>query len=349
MACADLDSCCSAIAYAWWMSSSISHSRAIVPLVNIPREDLALRHELTHLLRQVNVNPDHLCFATDMPDDGLQDSRWILVDHNCMMTTQFRRYEVVGIVDHHKDEGCALNADPRIIEPSGSCSSHVVKYWAPQIVPVQKEDQQCLRMVAASILIDTSNLSSKVTRTDEEAIQIVQQYLPTLTLGSFYEDIREAKTNVPASMSFKDMLRKDYKQWEVSGGNQLGISSIVKDNRWVQQNRPSWMEDVTAMMHDHKLNVFVFMATSTDGGEFHRELFLCVASAEFAWLKDALEQDSDSKRDLQLESYGAKLDGGCRWVWNQRNNASSRKVVGPLLRKLLSTPSSQQSSSPTAH
>jgi len=180
-----------------------------VPLLNIPRADIALRPELLALLPHANVDADHLITLDDLPDLARIGSelppditRWILVDHNALQGTLGSVYSkrVVGVIDHHDDEGRVpqdTGDEPRIITKSGSCMSLVTNYsrdaWdrlssnalssgaahgqddslADDSAVTTLWDAQVAQLAMASILIDTHDLKdeNKTTDQDREAVE----------------------------------------------------------------------------------------------------------------------------------------------------------------------------------
>lgn len=143
-----------------------------------------------------------------------EDTRWLLVDHNEMtgrLATSGFAARVVGCVDHHADEGVVpRDADPRVVERSGSCASLVLERCAEiwealgassssagikggsgggkegkggggggndeEVENSARIDAQLARVALAPILIDTSNLGdeSKTTAHDEGAVALAE-------------------------------------------------------------------------------------------------------------------------------------------------------------------------------
>ncbi|KAK8203595.1 Exopolyphosphatase [Zalaria obscura] len=209
---ADLDSITCSILYAYLQSSAPTAGRQVrlhVPLLNIPRADIALRPELLALLPHANVDADHLITLDDLPDLARIGSelppditRWILVDHNALQGTLGSVYSkrVVGVIDHHDDEGKVpqdTGDEPRIITKSGSCTSLVTNYsrdaWdrlstnalssgaahgqddslADDSAVTTLWDAQVAHLAMASILIDTHDLTdeNKTTDHDRKAVE----------------------------------------------------------------------------------------------------------------------------------------------------------------------------------
>jgi exopolyphosphatase len=137
-----------------------------------------------------------------------------LVDHNAPSIpglseeTIDARFEVVGCVDHHVDEGYTPpNANPRIVTTGiGSCTSLVVRHlrdegmWPAAAAAATQSDatasdgpeandyssgrraavQQMARLALAPILIDTANLQAtgdKCSDTDREAVGFLEAFL----------------------------------------------------------------------------------------------------------------------------------------------------------------------------
>ncbi|KAI9802381.1 MAG: Exopolyphosphatase [Piccolia ochrophora] len=272
---ADLDSLASSILYAYIRSTMpLSHreqpfAELYVPLTNIPSEDVQIRPEFLALLSHANLDPSHLITLDDLsPLSTLagrlapQCTKWVLVDHNALQGQLGQSYgsRVRGVVDHHDDENLVpadTGAEPRIITPSGSCSSLVTaqcrEAWDSISNAAIEEgtldasgrddpaaigktwDAQLAKLTLAAILIDTTNLTSKskVTPPDQDAVE----YLEGKILASpeeaakydrkaFFNEMQAAKQSLD-SLRLKDILRKDYKEW-LEHSKRMGVSSVVK-------------------------------------------------------------------------------------------------------------------------
>lgn len=64
---ADLDSCVSSIAYGYLATIKAKHAGTIIPVLNLPREDIKLRAELTLLLKSVDIAQSDLICRDDLP------------------------------------------------------------------------------------------------------------------------------------------------------------------------------------------------------------------------------------------------------------------------------------------
>jgi len=258
---ADLDSITSALTYAYLHSHTPPHHLHI-PLLNIPRADIAIRPELLTILPRAGLDPSHLLTLDDLPPlDVLpaEHTQWTLVDHNALtgpLSTYASR--VVGCVDHHAEEHAVpkeTGEEPRVVETAGSCTSLVVNYLRPtwdklavsdaktpgsassSDVADTQDDAQLASLALASILIDTSALrdAGKTTPSDEEAVAYLESKVSahdsSYDRAAYLSEIQTAKNDLDR-LSTSEVLRKDYKQW-TAGGVQLGVSSVVKELGWL--------------------------------------------------------------------------------------------------------------------
>lgn len=87
---ADLDSVCGALALAYCLSEVGNRQirgLSVLPVVNIPRQDLPLRTEVVAVLREAGLSPDLLTFG---PEIDLAGKGIILYDHNQLAPEQMK-------------------------------------------------------------------------------------------------------------------------------------------------------------------------------------------------------------------------------------------------------------------
>ncbi|KAK2594766.1 Exopolyphosphatase [Conoideocrella luteorostrata] len=347
---ADLDSLCSAIVYAFIRTHTAPHTLHI-PLSNLPREDLALRTEMTAVLRHAGLVPENLLTLSDLPD-GLEphDTRWLLVDHNSL-TGPLRRFagQVTGCVDHHVDEGVIpRDAQPRVIEPCGSCMSllvHECKQAWTDLSRQQTDDAEndgLIKLALAPILLDTTNLTakSKVRPKDTQAVSFLEQQMRDKAFNAtkYYDEINAVKEDI-SGLSFRDIFRKDYKQWEEQGLT-LGVCCVVQGFEYLlekaQTDQQDFLQELASWSDERKLDVSAVMTTSHPGGKFHRQLLVWGRNDKGT---DAVGRFKDLATErLRLEQWkNGELDGdgNARFAWGQYELAASRKQVAPLLREAL--------------
>ncbi|KAH7324665.1 hypothetical protein B0I35DRAFT_348895 [Stachybotrys elegans] len=348
---ADLDSLCSAVVLAYIRSNSAPHTLH-VPLSNIPRADLALRTEMAAVLRHAGLAPADLLTLSDLPSSlGPEDARWLLVDHNAL-TGPLARFadEVVGCIDHHVDEGViASDAQPRIIEPCGSCISLIVhenrETWDEiSAMDVEDgdavaEDNKLVKLALAPILIDTVNLTvaSKVKDKDVSSLKYLQGKLQgeAFDLNAYFEEIAKVQQDI-SQLSLRDILRKDYKEWDESG-IKLGISSVPQLLDYLVSRdggAEALLDALKSWAEERSLDVVSIMTASYRDNDFYRELLVWGLSADG---KAAVEEFVNVGQSLNLQPWqdGNLNHQGDRMAWHQGDRSSSRKQVAPLLRKAM--------------
>lgn len=358
-----------------------------IPVVNIPAADLQLRPEFLALLPHANLQPQHLITLDDLPPlDTIgrtlqkENTKWILVDHNALQGILGQVYgeRVGGTIDHHEDEHrvpADTGDEPRVITKSGSCSSLVTEFLRPtwdalssaalasgaahgqadetanDAAQVQLWDAQAAQLVLASILIDTTNLTSKEKTTEhdvaasgylEAKIMLCDQTNPEFSRDKFYDEINHAKQDI-GRLALNDILRKDYKQWN-EGGVKLGISSVVKPLDFLQEKAKqerhgdlSFRDALGQFAKQRELEMYAIMTAFTTGdGEFRRQLLLWALSDRAEAQARAFAESATKELDLQeLEGdfHVGGRDQGWKKAWRQGNIAASRKQVAPMLRE----------------
>ncbi|KAI4757260.1 DHH phosphoesterase [Aureobasidium sp. EXF-3400] len=308
-------------------------------------------------------------------------TRWFLVDHNALQGKLGAIYadRVVGVIDHHADENKVpkeTGDEPRVINTSGSCTSLIINHcretWdnlstgtsstgaahAQGDSLMEDEavtslwDAQVAQLALASVLIDTINLQDehKTTQHDERAVTYLEAKInlcaklaAQFDRTAFYDEINEAKRNLD-SLTFEEILRKDYKQWTENGLN-LGTSAVVQPITFLKRkiNKDDSSTDYKPLLEAAKefarerdLCVFSIMTGyESSEGKFARDLaVLAVDEKGIAICKKFSDEPS---KKLQLEEVDAD-EGDGHWfhVWKQGNLSCSRKQVAPLLREAMS-------------
>ncbi|KAG0632989.1 hypothetical protein HOY80DRAFT_674870 [Tuber brumale] len=317
----------------------------------MPRVDLALRPEIHHLLTLLQISPEDLLFTDDPPLSTLSKStRIALVDHNKLepaLRAFFQDANVRAIIDHHEDEGGSPNAKPRIIERSGSCASLVTNYFK-EVFPTNGVVRgELARLGIAAALIDTTNLTNKVTDHDLSAVEFLESVIKSMPVEpggekwdrqKFFDGIWDAKNNID-HMSLRDLLRKDWKEWTEDNGKKLGIACIIRDLEWLQNrpNQDSFLQGVKSWAHERELDLVSVMTTIGQGDEFKRELMVWALNGSIKGSVAAFEEKAQ-RADLQLQTWrdgGLDSEDGNRKAWRQFNLVASRKQVSPLLRESL--------------
>lgn len=230
----DLDSIASSIAFAWIQSEI--HKKPTVPLIQVERADLNLRAENLYALGLAGLSKtqDELLTITEVTDLPFPSQMFSLVDHNRIgsaFTLDNPKAEVLAVVDHHEDEGLYPQANPRIISPAGSCSSHVAALCPPEL------PAELATLLLTAILIDTDGLKpgGKAIDVDRSSAlflatrSTIANSIPPLSAlspidhsnpNALYECqvIKELTNNLSTKKSdvsqlgALDLLRRDYKE-----------------------------------------------------------------------------------------------------------------------------------------
>jgi inorganic pyrophosphatase/exopolyphosphatase len=81
----------------------------VVPVINCPRRDFALRTEAVYLFAALGVDVDALLFIDEIDLESLHQAgrlRLTLVDHDIFSADQEKYADVVdAVIDHHPDGG----------------------------------------------------------------------------------------------------------------------------------------------------------------------------------------------------------------------------------------------------
>jgi exopolyphosphatase len=380
----DLDSAACSIAYSYLASTLFK--RPTVPLFQTLRADLELRAENLYayeIARLQSHQPELLCLD-DIPPESLpylSYSSFVLVDHN-RLASRFsagRDFDsppkVIGIIDHHDDEGFHNEADPRLITvPVGSCASLVTQYfmgsWENADVAPPGE---LASLLLCAILIDTGGLkvSGKAVLLDHRAVEFL---LPRSTFASssgltptpddlerLCRTLNVRKQSV-AHLSTRDLLRRDYKEYAFNSSSDashhisVGIATVplsIKD--WLHKEAsPRFWKSMDAWLDERRLDALGVLCTyhSPKSGEHKRQNLWIVKHGRES-LRNALWEGMEASTDLILKDRNIReqslLEGMDRLpdgdivtasksvarIWRQGNTKATRKVVAPLVKKIV--------------
>ncbi len=363
----DLDSIISSIVFAYLQSIHWTHNPSdiskkyqsrILPIINIPKNDLPLRRDVEFVFSKANISSENLIFIDDLSKIVKNNFKFdlILVDHNNptgLLSKSFN--EIIGIIDHHVDEGLFIdsinrNFGPRIIEKSGSCSSLIVKYWVNEFnkisANVDIEFKNISELILSPLIIDTSCLKHRVEESDTKAYNILKKIVPNqFNIEKYFDDLQNAKTDIKGMKSI-DILRKDYKEWNITTNKsknelRIGISSIVKLFDWIYNEHKTFDESVLKLGNDLNLDLFLIMASDAPRGKFQRQIKYFAISKKGTEALNHLV--NGSKQELELESITLPenievkaLNGHpSPLLFQQKNTKASRKLVAPLTQNIL--------------
>jgi exopolyphosphatase len=364
----DLDSLASAIAYAWYSTCYLG--QPTVPLLQTPRADLSLRPENLYALEFSGIDPASLLTGDEIPADAPPAGKYALLDHNAL-TGRFAAHDdirVTAIVDHHEDEKRHPEASPRIVEsPTGSCSSLIGRL-------IQKEwdagmSRPVARLLLCAVLIDTGGLKAggKAEVTDREvALFLLEKAgLVSADAGTIVDvhDVKEAKeltrilttrkTSVD-SLSLRDLLRRDYKEyrfvpsWMAEGSLLVGLASVPRSIKAItggnQKGREELATACAAWINEKGLDMLgVLTSWKHEGkgskkGKHRRETLWVVRTdkevEDRLWkgLEGSAELELERKESVMEEAAGRDLK---MRLYEQGNGQATRKVITPLVRAII--------------
>ena len=289
------------------------HKKPTVPLIQVERADLKLREENLYALSLAGLSEtqDELLTLTELVDfKPFPSHMFALVDHNRLgsaFTLDNPKAEVKAVVDHHEDEHLYPQANPRIISPSGSCTSHIVALCPPEF------PAELATLLLTGILIDTDGLKpgGKAIDLDRNAAlflatkSTISNVIPPLSALSpidhpnpdaLYDcqvikeltDTLSTKKSDVSRLGVLDLLRRDYKEatytlkW-VAGKPTIkaGLSTVpLRLKTWgsdgqLETNAVTWMQrrgitilGILTSFKDTKGNKF----TITGKGKHKREM-----------------------------------------------------------------------------
>lgn len=356
---ADMDSIASAITYSYCQyiynegtySEEKKKGSFIVPIIDIPREDLSLRRDVMYVLEKLKIKEEELFFIEDLKSlkqnvsQGTELNSYLVDNNDTPKNLKNYIDNVVGIIDHHFDLQKHLDAEPRIVKVSGSCSSLVFNYWYEKLQGDREVVMNIAPLLMGAILIDTSNMRRKVEESDKLAIERCQAVLSDAVnevsaqgledSSEFYKEIKSRKNDIKG-FSVSDILKKDYKQFNFQGkghkGLEIGFSSIVKRMSWLfneHGGEADFVNQCRRFQAERGLDVLVLLTSWRKAGDSHREL---VILGDSNVVRELIERVSDK---LQLQLFGGNLDGGVA-MFKQLNVEATRKQVVPYLEEAYS-------------
>lgn len=353
---ADMDSCISSILSAYFCKQAIDNKilyqdlkiDIVAPLMNMNRGDLRIRRDIDQLLGNEQLS-ESLLYLDDIEQLSSDSNNYVfIVDCNKLtdfLTPIFPSDRVVGVIDHHADEGLYKTSienagGPRVIRKSGSCSSIVINYWSDLLRNKLESnifsEPQVARIACAPLLIDTSGMKKKVEADDREAfqrLQVVPEASDPKVSKKFLKELESLKKDI-STLSVRDIIRKDYKRW-----NTLGISSTVKPLTWMYQNHLDFNQCIVDFAEETGLSAYAILCAAVVDEKFQREIGI--------WVKDNEtkakigEFASSIGESLQLEhltipeSATVPPKAGEMIFFKQNNVLATRKQVAPLMRQAM--------------
>lgn len=261
----DLDSIASTLALAY---RACADGVQALPMLNIPREDLYLRRDATHLLEETGIRAELLTFVNELDFHTFEQLSITLVDHNELATHQtcLEKY-VTAVIDHHKDSGRFQTASPRIVEGVGSCAT---------LATSRIENRAIAYLLLSAIMADTAGLKKRVTDKDVSAVRTLSETceIEEKALANLHKKLSAWKRQCD-DLTAKELLRMDYKTF--GNGIRAGIASVnISLTDWANREGDhklsrSILADVAKTRN---VQALLIMSAFKREGVFYRELLI---------------------------------------------------------------------------
>lgn len=332
---ADLDSVISSISYAYFLSreNPATHAELYIPLMNIHREEIALRKDILYVFGLFGISLNDILFLDDnAPLDSLFTEnrlRLNLVDHNILRPRQEHLSDAVErIVDHHFDENKyypLMTDHDKSIAVVGSNATLIAEKILSSNAAISPE---LAVFLLAPILIDTANLISveKTTPRDACAAKALQDIASSHLPDDFYDTLAAAK-NDSKGLTPAMLLSKDFKEF-LQGNIVYGISSLPFTVRWGKSD----LEAIAPIIqeHAHKRDLaFLILLMFSDEPQIKRKILVYSRSSDLLKKIDAyMQTDQQLKEILIPDFFSKKLQMGLY----RSEQMISRKQLQPLLK-----------------
>ncbi len=327
---ADLDSMASAVTYAYFLKRK-GLAENPVPVINIPINDFKLRTEAVFLFKEAGVDPANLISVDDVDLDALYGKgnlALILTDHNKIGAHQEKYKDAVaGILDHHADDGDYPAGIDTDIRPVGSACTLVAERYLNTGEDLL--DDSIATLLLGTILLDTVNLDVQAGRVkpEDEKAALALIGKKGIDREGLFEKLQFEKFNV-SSLGSYDLLRKDYKEWNL-GGKMCGIGSVLMPvSDWFKKDR-AIVASFEKYRNERSLDVLLAMNAFTDP-EFTRNFVVYVPDSGLRKKLVAFLENSDLGLE-RLDTSGIK-DPEKIDAYNQKNLGISRKKLQPMLK-----------------
>ncbi|NAZ30736.1 MAG: manganese-dependent inorganic pyrophosphatase [Caldimicrobium sp.] len=302
----DTDSVCSAIAFAYlwneWRKSGVLAKMKMPDLEAKPVVQGEPNAETKFVLEK---------FGFSVPEkmtDGA-GKKVALVDHSDIAQTvdNYAQAEIVAVVDHHKIGDVTTPNPICFVNFPVGCSATVIKYlYDTTGVAIPKE---IAGLMLSAILSDTVIFKSATTTPmDKEAGEALAKIAGVEDITKFGIEVKSKLSDV-SGMSVRDIIMRDYKDYNMSG-KKVGAGQIeVIDLSLIEPRKEEIYQELVKMKQEGGYHSIVFMLTDImkEGTE------LLVVTDEPAIIEKA---------------FGKKLEGKSMWL----DGVMSRKkqVIPPL-------------------
>jgi len=224
----DLDSMTAALTWAYHLghaTANSSHPTKAIALLQTPSHALDLRPENQLALANSQMTPGHedLLTMDELPEDPETLSRKlkgiVLVDHGVPLR-KWSHATILSIIDHHNDRGTGPDAEPRVFEPTASCTTLVARLMLDRLEQLPDEyhmPHELLELVLSAIALDSSGLASrKTTQADRQTARRIlarsnwRDDALDAVMARLDRQLSKAQNDI-GHLGLRDLLRRDWK------------------------------------------------------------------------------------------------------------------------------------------
>lgn len=331
---ADFDSIVSALVYSYFRGKS----QPILPVINAPRADIKLRRDVCTALSYVNISESQVYSIDDRKTTELLDRDDIsitLVDHNCLAPNQTHLSpKVISVIDHHVDENLFADANPRLIESVGSCSTLIAKCCGD----MEKITPAAGFLLMSAVLLDCQNMdksAGKAKPLDEELVIQLRQtvgFSNGSDIEGLYGSLLEARKDL-SGFSAEDLLRKDTKI-VASGGFKTAIcSALLSPDGLLQRAGSGGLVDVVHNLRNAwGVQAVLVMTAFEKDGSFTREML--IDHSDLGGILATFLFKGPNSLGLKPIEPGTSHNGFHHY---SQDLGASRKVVLPVVKEFIDT------------
>jgi len=352
----DLDSMVSAIALAYDISHTKHKPAKAVSLLQVRNSAIDLRPENKLALDKAGMESGHKDLLTldELPYEprelGKRIKGIMLVDHNRPLS-YWGVTPILGIVDHHADRGVNTSADPRLIQPAGSCSSLVTTLVLNHKHTHGPIPRSLGDLILYTIAIDTKGLKKgqPVDIASAEAIIPHSHYSEEdlmETMKDLGKELKKAKKDLDG-LTLKQLIQRDWKGdivFDSTTPIHLGFASIPLSfadmiEKTAEQTADAFFTIDTEWAHENQVDIAILLTSyKNEKGEKAREIVLTVRAGHRIDEKEAERLFHDVKRDIEASQEldltpwnGGQELGKWRYAWTHNRDDGGRKVVRPIV------------------
>lgn len=331
----DLDSAASAIGYAYLqncMAKINPDIGLVIPILNIPNEDLALKTEVCYYLKKCGIPVQDLYFRDTINFDVLIASSQleiVLVDHHVLSEQDtFLKPYVTEVIDHRPlDQDWKWENVKKTMEIVGSCATLIAEIAIAQnAFPVP---QEVLMLLYGTIILDTACLAETPKKYTAKDVSVLEELEKRLLhkpgRDALYKELLSVRCDI-TGLSVSQLLRKDMKV--VSNIPISSLPLLTQDFLAM----PAAEEEIEKFAGTYQHNAVIMLGVSKSGGEFKRELAIFAQEQHLLkMLTDSLTKSQTP--NLQLQRIKKNSDGGKLILFQQLNKDASRKQILPVVKQ----------------